>query len=76
MRTASRQAPPPPTETQAKAPASAVTERETEVRSPQFKAEAVQMVISTSEPITEVARDPGSTMDLGELGERLAAGTP
>ena len=27
--------------------------------SPQFKAEAVQMVISTGKPIAEVARDPG-----------------
>jgi transposase len=28
--------------------------------SPQFKAEAVQMVISTGRPIAEVARDLGS----------------
>ena len=31
--------------------------------SPQFKAEAVQMVISTGKPIAEVARDLGSTME-------------
>jgi transposase-like protein len=39
--------------------------------SPQFKAEAVQMVISTGKPIAEVARDLG-IHDPGELGERLA----
>jgi hypothetical protein len=41
--------------------------------SPQLKAEAVQMVISTSKPIAEVARDLGDPRwDLGELGECLA----
>jgi transposase-like protein len=45
--------------------------------SPQFKAEAVQMVIETGKPIAEVARDLGiHDGTLGELGERLAAGEP
>lgn len=36
--------------------------------SSQFKAEAVQMVISTGKPIAEVARDLGSTMGLWGTG--------
>jgi transposase-like protein len=41
--------------------------------SPQFKAEAVQMVISTGKPIAVVARDLGiHDGALGELGGRLA----
>ena len=45
--------------------------------SPQFKAEAVQMVISAGKPIAEVARYPGDPRwDPGQLGERLAAGAP
>jgi transposase-like protein len=42
--------------------------------SPQFRAEAVQMVIETGRPIAEVARDLGSTTGLGELGWCLAVG--
>ncbi len=39
--------------------------------SPQFKAEAVQMVISTGKPIAEVARDLG--VHDGTLGNWVAA---
>jgi hypothetical protein len=42
--------------------------------SPQFKAEAVQMVIETGKPIAEVARDLWyPRRDLGQLSERVAA---
>jgi Transposase len=42
--------------------------------SPQFKADAVQMVISTGKPVAEVARDLGIDNEtFGEVGERLAA---
>ena len=45
--------------------------------SPQFKAEAVQMVIETGRPIAQVARDLGiHDGTLGELGQCLAAGAP
>ena len=36
--------------------------------SPQFKAEAVQMVIETGKPIAQVARDLGSTTGLWGTG--------
>ena len=36
--------------------------------SPQFKAEAVQMVLETGTPIAEVARDLGSTTALSATG--------
>ena len=42
--------------------------------SPQFKAEAVQMVIETGKPIAEVARDLGiHDGTFGQLGQRLPA---
>ena len=44
--------------------------------SPQFKAEAVQMVIETGKPIAEVARDRYPRRHVGDLGERLVAGAP
>jgi transposase-like protein len=40
--------------------------------SPQFKAEAMQMVIETGKPIAEVARDLGIHDGTLQLGERLA----
>jgi len=43
--------------------------------SPQFRAEAVQIVVSTGKPIAEVAPGPGDPWrGPGELGERVAAG--
>jgi transposase-like protein len=43
--------------------------------SPQFKAEAVQMVIETGKPIAGAARGLGyPRREPGELGERVAAG--
>ncbi len=45
--------------------------------SPQFKAEAVQMVLETGKPIAEVARDLGiNEGTLPELGEHLAPREP
>ncbi len=41
--------------------------------SPQFKAEAVQMVLETGKPIAEVARDGDPRGHPGQLGEHLAA---
>lgn len=41
--------------------------------SPQFKAEAVQMVLETGRPVAEVARDLQiNEGTLGQLGQRLA----
>ena len=41
--------------------------------SPQFKAEAVQMVLETGKPIAEVARDLGDQRGHpGQLGEPVA----
>jgi transposase-like protein len=40
--------------------------------SPQFKAEAVQLVIETGKPIAEVARDLGLNEGCWAMGESVA----